>query len=122
MSAYTDGGQTYGAASGGVGTTIQSLTIVSTGAPIEIFASALIEGTTSSGQGAIIQIYRDSTKLMQTDNFYIPGTNGVPYAGGISDTPGAGTFTYYLKAARTFGTTANQNARHRYLRALETKK
>ena len=122
VSAYTDGGQTYGAASGGVGTTIQSLTIVSTGAPIEIFASALIEGTTSSGQGAIIQIYRDSTKLMQTDNFYIPGTNGVPYAGAISDTPGVGTFTYYLKAARTFGTTANQNARHRYFRALETKK
>ena len=122
VSAYTDGGQTYGAASGGVGTTIQSLTIVSTGAPIEIFASALIEGTKSSGQGAIIQIYRDSTKLMQTDNFYIPGTNGVPYAGGISDTPGVGTFTYYLKAARTFGTTANQNARHRYFRALETKK
>lgn len=122
VSAYTDGGQTYGAASGGVGTTIQSLTIVSTGAPIERFASALIEGTTSSGQGAIIQIYRDSTKLMQTDNFYIPGTNGVPYAGAISDTPGVGTFTYYLKAARTFGTTANQNARHRYFRALETKK
>jgi len=122
VSSYTAGTVAYGAATAGVGTDIQSVTVTSTGNPIEILFACLAEGLNSNGQGVIFQVYRDTTQLYQTDNIYVPGTNNVPFSGAISDSPAVGTYTYYLKAARTFGSTLNQQAQNRFLRCLELKK
>ena len=71
-------------------TTIQSAAITSTGAPIHIAISCLTNATSWYQ----IRIYRGATMIYDTVNninYEVTGSMA------ISDTPGVGSFTYYLK-------------------------
>ena len=100
---------------------VQSVTIVSTGAPI--FISGFFNAGPASGSSPIyigVALYRGTTALANP----IYQDAALPYtvhrgAISLSDTPGVGTFTYYLKAYAT-GHTGIIN--YRSLVAMETKR
>jgi len=74
-------------------TTLQSVSLVSTGAPIQITISCFANNVPWYD----IRVYRDAVVIF--DSGYAGGNSTYKSAisTGISDTPGAGTFTYYLK-------------------------
>jgi hypothetical protein len=117
VSVYTAGSTTFNASE----QTIQSVTITSTGAPVEILACCSYKRT--SGSGLNINdffIYRGTTLIYKVDNVE-GGITGLIANIAISDTPGAGTHTYYFKGAIESGGTTVTCA-SRYMRLLETKK
>ena len=96
--------------------------MTSTGAPIEILASIVVENNSTSPGDAILTITRGTTELVYGfRNKFNAGQTQVRQCLAISDTPGVGTYTYYLYVDRAT-TLGNINVSHRYLRVLETKK
>jgi hypothetical protein len=96
-------------------TTIQSVTFTSTGAPCFIVFSC--ECYASSGMQGYVQIWRDSTNIRE---MVIPAYGNAYFDASFSmtDTPSAGSRTYYVKAYyQNVG-----NAGRRSLMVLETKK
>ena len=108
---------------GGGYQTVQTVTHVSTGAPIEIGVGFRARSQTgSSGRLAIFGIFRGSTQIFNSGHFYIPGVNGAVQAFLFSETPSAGTYTYTLKVFPSALGTSNLLISNAYLRTLETKK
>ncbi len=96
-------------------TTIASVTITTTGKPVLLIGSGDCNPN-AAGDWNYIAIYRDSTRV---GKFIINQTSGASYNNpfGIThiDTPGAGTYTYTLKANQgsgtiTYGETGNDQA------------
>lgn len=107
VSAYTQGSTEVGSSY----TAVQSLTIVSTGAPVVIIFSA-------QGSSALLfQVMRDGTAITDSgpSGGYTSNLSGV-----ITDTPGAGSHTYVLKARGP--STLTYQVWNRSLVAIEVKR
>lgn len=96
-------------------TTVQTASIVSTGAPITINIGAILSDTGNSEWGAHFRIYRNSTLLVQGDNLNHSDVLGFCYG----DTPGYGTFKYELQI---YPDSDNVDVSNRTMLLLETKK
>ena len=108
---------------GGGYQTVQTITHVATGAPIEIAVGFRARSQTgSSGRLAIFGIFRGSTQIFNSGHFHIPGTNGAVQSFLFSETPSAGTYTYTLRILPSALGTSNLLVSNAYLRTLETKK
>jgi hypothetical protein len=108
---------------GGGFQTVQTITHVATGAPVEIAVGFRARSQTgSSGRLAFFAIFRGSTQVFNSGNFYIPGTNGAIQSFLFSETPPAGTYTYTLQVAPGALGSSNLLVSNAYLRTLETKK
>ncbi len=129
VSAYTSGAiNSYAGSSQTTNTVVQSVSIISTGAPIYISSSLTITLVSFSGIGCAfgIKILRGSTIIYQG---YLVGVDSntffpIDSAYNISETPGTGTYTYTL-VVTTYGPSGGNtsvDANVRSLLALETKK
>lgn len=92
VNVYTSGSSgSYGSA----GTTLQTATITSTGAPIFVFGSYSYQGdANNSGMRTVIQ--RGSTVIYDSGTKSTSNGTGSLVSVSVQDTPGAGSFTYYL--------------------------
>jgi hypothetical protein len=138
VSAYTAGVISFGGTLN-AWTTVQSATITSSGSPIFISTSFNPNilpdtGSTAGGAPVRVRLLRGATTIYQADmtcSSFLDGS-GVNYAHviqsifafNISDTPGAGTFTYDLQFARvqTLGSFFTAEVYNRSILLLETKK
>jgi hypothetical protein len=101
--------------------TIQTVSILSSGAPINIHFSFVCTDGDEYSSEIRVYLYRagratalfDSTNIQGPDDYMY----GVPFAAAITDTPGSGTRTYYLKAS-----SFSAIARARSIVLLEVKK
>ncbi|MGJ8660690.1 MAG: hypothetical protein ACSHXL_01505, partial [Bacteroidota bacterium] len=95
---------------------VQSVTIASTGAPIEILCSVRLKRVAFGSSTGFVKIYRDTTLIYSAE----ADVSAIPIITtfAISDTPSASTYTYKLVVSST-GSMIKSN---RYMRALETKK
>lgn len=79
------------------GSTIVSASITTTGKPVQVVATGDVENT-QAGAWVVLAIYRDSTKVGQNVHAESSGgSENVPYALNVIDTPAAGTYTYSVK-------------------------
>ena len=127
VGAYSSGSVSVG---NGSWTTIQSVTLTSTGAPVMIIGSAMLRlGTWSSSNATMgFRILRDATEIFNTGVYEVIPANGdytaAAWAGlqcaTVEDTPGAGSATYYLQAYLYNKST--RTASGRSLVAIEVKK
>lgn len=86
------------------GVTIVSTSITTGGNPVEVLVTGDAENSTAGGW-IKLQLYRDSTaigKIVHVESS--AGSENVPYALTVIDTPSAGTYTYALKTASTAAT------------------
>jgi hypothetical protein len=119
VSAYSAAGITIDSADGQK--IIQTVSILSSGAPINIHFSFVCTDGDEYSSEIRVYLYRagratalfDSTNIQGPDDYMY----GVPFAAAITDTPGSGTRTYYLKVSGP-GVTA----RARSIVLLEVKK
>lgn len=92
--------QTKGARQIGVespGSEIVSVSITTTGKPVQVVATGDFENTAVGGW-VVLAIYRDSTKVGQNVHAESSAVSeNVPYALNVIDTPAAGTYTYSVK-------------------------
>lgn len=89
------------------GTTIVSVSITTNGYPILVTVTGDVENN-SAGGWTVLQLYRDSTAIgnpVHTEGS--AGSENVPYALSVIDTPAAGTYTYALKLNNSAGGTFN---------------
>jgi hypothetical protein len=84
------------------GTVVQTTNITSTGAPIHISVSCILSGTTNPW----MQIKRGAVVIYGSGTIIKSLNNASPFAASISDTPGAGTFSYTLVSGATGGSPA----------------
>lgn len=134
VSAYTSGSIQLSGTAGGV-VTIQSLSITSTGAPISItYAASLVGSQTYTSiipypHNAYfyavgwrfyghVTLYRGSTELSEYTNM------NADFSLNYIDTPGAGTFTYYMKveSVNWLNSFTPYYANKRFLGLLEVKR
>ena len=84
--------------SSGYWVTVQQCSITSTGAPIHITACLNVWNTTANPSGITAQILRGSTPVYIVYNaFDIAAGHQDSMSFAVRDTPGAGSFTYYLQ-------------------------
>ena len=108
---------------GGGFQTVQTITHVATGAPVEIAVGFRARSQSgSSGRLALFAIFRGSTQIFNSGNFYIPGVNGAVQSFLFSEEPSAGTYTYTLRVMPGALGSSNLLVSNAYLRTLETKK
>lgn len=129
ISVYTEAQRTFGTA----WVTVQQASITSSGAPIHLdFSCALVVAAQSSGTSfdfVYLRILRGATPIWEeqvvgvTDRWSAAGyENGyTTVAVGKQDTPGAGTYTYYVQMQSVVGLVLS-GAYARSLLLLETKK
>jgi hypothetical protein len=109
-------------------TTIQTLSLTATGAPLEIVAACLARTNTGSGGGrAKLRLYRGSTLLYDTGWYSTFGSNGAVQTIFYSEkTLSAGSYTYTVRIIPGGGSMSSTPSQlivtNRYLRGLETKK
>ena len=122
VSAYTASSSSFGS---GTWATVQSITItvpsVASAQPIILWWHGLIKQTLDAGNygNYHIRILRDSTTIFEVTEDQLQGDSG-GNVGVITDTPGTGTFTYYLQGEHNDqGSTAMLN---RSLAALLAKR
>jgi hypothetical protein len=102
--------QTEGTKQSGVssaGTTIVSTSITTNGYPILVTVTGDVENN-SAGAWTVLQLYRGSTAIgnpVHTEGS--AGSENVPYALSVVDSPSAGTYTYALKLNNSAGGTFN---------------
>jgi hypothetical protein len=102
--------QTAGTKQSGIssaGTTIVSVTITTSGYPVQILATGDVENN-GAGGWTKLQLYRGSTaigNIIHTEGS--AGSENSPYALTVVDTPAAGTYTYALKLNDAAGGTFN---------------
>lgn len=115
INSYTSG---TSASYGSAGETLQTATITSTGAPIFILGSySYLGDANNNGMRTVIQ--RDTTVIYDSGVKTTPNSTGALVSVSVQDTPGAGSFTYYLISyARNGLVTANS----RSLLLLEVKR
>ena len=102
---------------------VQSLSVTTTGAPVEIAVGFRARSSSgSSGRLALFQIKRGSTVIFSSGNFFIPGSNGAIQAYLFSETPSAGSYTYSLDVMPGALGSNNLLVSNAYMRTLETKK
>jgi len=111
ISAYTAAAEYFVAAEN-----IQSAAITSTGAPIAIIMNFVVEILGSGTYTLIVNIRRTSTDIY-TATYTLPSGYHCISAS-MSETPGAGSHTYYLRTA----TDGEANGYNRSIILLETKK
>jgi hypothetical protein len=117
VSSYTSGTLTP---SGGSEATIQQVTITSTGEPIFINFTCICTSTAVFGQSSTnLKLYRGTTEVQDFGQMAkMEYGNALPLAISITDTPTAGTHTYYIKAS----TFISVNYKSRSMTALEVKR
>lgn len=89
------------------GTTIVSVSITTNGYPVQVVVTGDVENN-SAGGWTVLQLYRGSTAIgnpVHTEGS--AGSENVPYALTVIDTPDAGTYTYALKLNNSAGGTFN---------------
>lgn len=102
--------QTVGTKQSGIssaGTTIVSVSITTSGYPVQVVVTGDVENN-SAGGWTVLQLYRGSTAIgnpVHTEGS--AGSENVPYALTVIDTPDAGTYTYALKLNNSAGGTFN---------------
>ncbi len=113
VSAYTAAGTYYGSGL----STIQSLSITTTGAPVLLSFAVLIEDPgTSPSTFITLYIYRGATEILAIPIPTLSAAGSCAYS--ITDSPSAGTYTYSLKAnLDSYATISKRN-----LSALSVKK
>lgn len=128
VSAYTAGDIALVLSSGTSWTTVQSVTITSTGAPINLFTNQLIRMGNSGGLNSVyyVRLVRNGVELVYYLVFAPAWSSSIttqdhlaPFS--YQDTPGAGTWTYELQATVNTNS-ANAWSGKRFLLALETKR
>lgn len=120
VSAYTPGAITCNQSAE---TLIQQASITSVGSPIQISISSIIIPRDSSNYFEI-RVYRGATEIYGGVAIYPGGSStsiGQSFSTTISDTPGSGSFTYYVKLYN-WGTTTYLWARNTSLTLLENRK
>ena len=83
------------------GVTIVSVNITTGGNPVQVTVTGDAENSTAGGW-IKLQLYRDSTaigKIIHVESS--AGSENIPYALNVIDSPAAGTYTYSLKTAST---------------------
>jgi hypothetical protein len=77
---------------------VQSVAITTTGKPVHITGSLQIYGYAGPAPLCDIQITRGGTVIYEANDIHTvyPGTRS--FSAAVSDSPGAGSYTYYLKA------------------------
>lgn len=95
--------------------TVQSVAINSSGSPIALVISAIVYGTYSTGN--LIKIFRGETEIYSTIAPFTGTGTASTFCAALSDTPGVGNFTYYLKIFAISFSAANRS-----ITLLETKK
>lgn len=117
VSSYTSGTLTP---SGGSEATIQQVTITSTGEPIFINFTCICTSTAVFGQSSTnLKLYRGTTEVQDFGQMAkMEYGNALPLAISITDTPTAGTHTYYIKSS----TFISVNYKSRSMTALEVKR
>ena len=89
------------------GTTIVSVSITTSGYPVQVMVTGDVENN-SAGGWTVLQLYRGSTAIgnpVHTEGS--AASENVPYALTAIDTPEAGTYTYALKLNNSAGGTFN---------------
>lgn len=89
------------------GTVLVSASLTTNGYPIQVIATGDMENN-SAGGWIRLQLYRDSTaigKIIHAESS--AGSENVPFALNVIDTPSAGTYTYSLKLVSSAGGTFN---------------
>lgn len=108
-------------------TTVQSVTITSTGAPINIFTNTQIFLGSSGSLSSLyyLRLLRNGVSLVNYAIYTSPWNSFVqqPHLASFNyqDQPGAATWTYELQAMRN-SNSANGHAANRFMLALETKR
>jgi len=103
-------------------TTVQSLSVTTTGATIFVIFSIQIKTTTGIGSFFNINFYRGTT-LLYTARVWANTAGSIEpiNSSSLSDSPGAGTYTYTIKVS-PLGTGSGAVTANRSLLALEAKK
>lgn len=103
-------------------TTVQSLSVTTTGATIFVIFSIQIKTTTGIGSFFNINFYRGTT-LLYTARVWANTAGSIEpiNSSSLSDAPGAGTYTYSIKVSPV-GTGSGAVTANRSLLALEAKK
>lgn len=116
VSAYTEANQSV---NNGSYVTIQSCAITATGNPIFINVSAMLTYVGESFMAIGVKILRGSTTIY-TAAFSMNNNESKPYAASLSDTPSAGSYTYYLQVMYVTGT--DLGVKNRSILLLEVKR
>ena len=122
VSAYTEAELDCAVGAGGW-VTIQSASITSTGAPVLVIFGALLRFVLNSPYTYKVSLLRGSTTLYTTES--IVNTLYNAFSATITDTPGSGSFTYYINVQHTGPRSAGDTelfATCRSLALLETKR
>lgn len=115
VGAYTDGASSQANAADRI--TVQSVTFMSTGAPVFV-AGAFSYAGNSSCTGAYLRIYRNGSEIVKFVSRCAPGDGG-SISGVAIDTPGAGPATYSIVLSAVAGIATSSN---RSLFAMEVKR
>lgn len=102
----------------------QSCAITSSGAPINIFASLNYMNSTGNAVFVQIGVFRNGAQIYNTGRFncvVVDGGHG-SFAVSLTDTPGAGTYTYTLEVKRAYTDLGSIDVESRSLVLLETKR
>lgn len=90
-----------------VGTSIVSVSITTNGYPVQVTVTGDVENN-SAGGWVVLQLYRGSTAIGNPIHAESSaGSENVPYAISVIDTPSAGTYTYAMKLNNAAGGTFN---------------
>lgn len=101
--AQTLGASGFSGATGATGTVFSAASFTGTGSPIEVTVCG-DANPLAPGAWIRLQVYRDNTAIGTPIQAESSGANeNIPYAFHVIDNPGAGTFTYSLRALASAG-------------------